>query len=341
MALQSQQPIGQSEIFHTLMDRVSDVASLQTPVLLVGERGTGKELIASRLHFLSPRWERVYVTLNCAAYSDTELEVALFDENGGAFVRAEGGTLFLDHIESCAPHLQEKLLSLLETGFPESGASPDVRLICASGVDLPSAASSGQFRADLIDQIAFTVLSLPPLRIRPDDVPPLVEHFGRRNVSALGAERFPGFSAEAMAVLMSHNWPGNVRELKRVVERSISQAYLVDETLSAVIHALVLDPFASPYRLGPASGTAPDVIKPAQADGSTIVTGDIIGEPIADFPNADFPSADFSARVTAFERGLIDEAMRGADHHQGRAAKHLGLSYHQFRGLLRKHGLKK
>ena len=207
----------------------------------------------------------------------------------------------------------------------ESGASPDVRLICASGVDLPDAASSGQFRADLMDQIAFTVLSLPPLRIRPDDVPPLVEHFGRRSVSALGAERFSGFSAEAMAVLMSRNWPGNVRELKRVVERSISQAYLADETLSAVIHALVLDPFASPYRLGTALGTVPALEVKEGAEGTTIAE----------------PSADFSSRVTTFERGLIDEAMRGADHHQGRAAKHLGLSYHQFRGLLRKHGLKK
>lgn len=338
MALISQQPIGQSESFHALMDRVSDVASLDRPVLLVGERGTGKELIASRLHFLSPRWEQVYVSLNCAAYNEADLDAALFGQIyhdsrpdvESVFLKANGGTLFLDHIETCSPRLQDKLLQTLESASLEAARSHDedtefnVRLICATAADLPLTAQQGRFRPDLINYIAFHVMGLPPLRARADDIPPLVEHFGRKIVSSLGAARFAGFTPEAMAKLMSMPWPGNVRELKLAVERSAAQAYLADESLSLPIASLVLNPF----------GNAP-IIETVETGAARSMRVDTDIAPTAP------QTTEFMDRVMIFERGLIDEAMTVSNGHQGKASDYLGLSYHQFRGLLRKHGLKK
>jgi psp operon transcriptional activator len=348
MALISQQPIGQSDRFHALMDRVSDVASLDRPVLIVGERGTGKALIASRLHFLSPRWEQVYISLNCAAHSEAELEAKLFGyvsydsrpDEESVFITAGGGTLFLDHIEACSPRLQEKLLETLEQReVLASGAAEaedfDVRLICATSVDLNARAQQGLFRPDLIDFVAFHVMPLPPLRARLDDIPPLVEHFGRKITASLGAERFPGFTAEATASLMSRAWPGNVRELKLTVERSVAQAFLADESLSAPIAALVHNPFAGIVIDAPQMTVAS---APAVHIPEVQIAPDVAPKP---HPPSTPPTTALPERVKIFERGLIDEALTLSQDHQGRAAEHLGLTYHQFRGLLRKHGLKK
>ena len=340
--------------------------------MLAGERGTGKELIASRLHFLSPRWEQVYVSLNCAAYDDEALDRELCGEafydsrpdRAGAFERADGGTLFLDHIDHCSPRLQEKLLSILEhnqvlpIGSQEEAETFDVRLVSATSIDLPAAAVRGQFRADLIDRIAFDVISLPPLRARAEDIPPLIEHFGRKMASKLGAERFPGLTPEATADLMRQAWPGNVRELKLAVERSVAKAFLENEALALPIDDLVLDPFAGPYRL---TGAAPSLGQPhnnvypprqgqrpyelPEKEGPEAqLMAAALPAPVSDprASRAEPQSAlDFAGRVMIFERGLINEAMGHARGHQGRAAEYLGLTYHQFRGLLRKHGLKK
>lgn len=343
MSAISQQPIGQSPAFHALMDRVSDAAALDRSVLVVGERGTGKELIASRLHFLSPRWEQTYISVNCAAYSDQLLDEALFGQSffdgrsdiDGQFVRADGGTLFLNNIEQVSLRLQEKLLQALEYGIIDPLGSPDtqevdVRVICAASSDINKAVSEGCFRADLLDRIAFDVIGLPPLRDRIDDVIPLSESFGRKMAVSLGTESFPGFTAEAMAALMGHSWPGNVRDLKMVVERSTAKAFLEDESLSAPIAALVLDPFKDIAGL-----SASLVVDPAIP--AIIENGGELAAP----PPAVPESKAFSERVVVFERGLIDEALIVTKNHQGRAAEHLGLTYHQFRGLLRKHGLKK
>lgn len=360
MALLSQQPIGRSESFHALMDRVSDVAALENAALLAGERGTGKELIASRLHFLSPRWEQVYVSLNCAAYNDAELDSALFGQVFydsrpdiiGAFERAQGGTLFLDHIDHCSARLQEKLLYTLEhnsaapLGAIEDAADINVRLVTATSVDLPTAALNGHFRADLIDRIAFDVINIPPLRLRLDDIVPLTEHFGRKIVSKLGADRFPGFTPEAMDLLMSQPWPGNIRELKLAVERSVVKAFLADETLSYPVDTLTLDPFAGPYRLDQTSQYAPPTAPQPPAAPQIMSSSGSAASMNAEGFTAQAPAPpqtgpDFSSRVMIFERGLVDEALTVSQGHQGRAADYLGLTYHQFRGLLRKHGLKK
>ena len=338
------QPIGQSESFHALMDRISNTASLDRPILIVGERGTGKEMVASRLHFLSPRWEALYVKVNCAAFSDDMLDRELFgetfmdgrDDTNGRFYEADGGTIFLDNIESLSPRLQEKLMRAVEYGEYEAGGEAetqqvDVHLITATGIDLPAAVRRGEFRADLIDRLAFDVITLPPLRARREDIALLAEHFGRKISADLGADAFPGFTAEAMVTMETRDWNGNVRELKTVVERNVARAFLLDETLTNPISDLNFDPFESPYRL---NDTDVSPSTPAEIA--------IIDENIAQTEElpADL-SRSFNERVLVFERRLIDEALRLHDGHQGKAAAHLELTYHSFRGLLRKHGLKK
>lgn len=344
-----------------LMDRVSDVASTDRPALVVGERGTGKELIASRLHFLSPRWERVSVRVNCAAFGEAELDRELFGQTfmdgradtNGRFFEANEGTLFLDAVEQMSPRLQEKLMHTLDHGQIQAtgelyNEDVDVRVVAATSVDLPSAVANGTFRADLLDRLAFHVITLPPLRARREDIPELCEHFGKQAARDLGAEQFPGFTAEAYEVMMDYPFPGNVRELKTLVERSTVRAFLADESLTEPIATLRLDPFDSPYR--PTSlPSAVDVQAPPPVSASS--TPQVAAPENAPAANdsasaqseAEKPQGEqtLTERVMVFERRLIDEAMRLHDDHQGRSAKHLGLTYHQFRGLLRKHGLKK
>lgn len=352
------QPIGQSESFMALMDRVSDVAALEKPVLVAGERGTGKELIANRLHFLSPRWEGIFVSVNCAAFDPDELDRELFgqtfldgrDDTNGRFFEANGGTLFLDAVENIPPHLQEKLIHVIEYGTVQATGElyqedVDVRVVAATSVDLNDAVRRGLFRQDLLDRLAFHVLTLPPLRARRDDIDPLSQAFGRRIVKDLNAPQYPGLSAEAQEQLLTHDFPGNVRELKLLIERSVAQAYLQDETLSEPIGELILNPFESPYDLPPMiapAGSKPIVL---QSGPQTVVETEARPDGRPD-PETLSPAANsnmddgFKERVMTFERRLIDEAMQACKDHQGQAAERLHLSYHQFRGLLRKHGLK-
>lgn len=349
------QLIGESPAFHWLMDRVSDAASIEKPVLIVGERGTGKELIASRLHFLSPRWEKTYIQVNCGAYSDTLLDSLLFGQTyydgrsdiDGQFVRAESGTLFLDNIEFVSLRLQEKLLQALDYGTIDPLGGPDtqkinVRLIAATGIDLQRAVSENRFRADLLDHLSFDVITLPPLRARREDIPSLAEYFARRQASALGAEKFPGFTPEALIFLGEQDWAGNIRELKTVIERSIGRAFLIDESLSRPIDTIANNPFESPWPLK--DRVRPHQNNPPTSSDKTLPNPLTHPPALEDQPlnNHQKQTPDsFSDRVMVFERRLIDEALNVSDNHQGKAADYLALSYHQFRGLLRKHGLKK
>ncbi|TVR92356.1 MAG: phage shock protein operon transcriptional activator, partial [Wenzhouxiangellaceae bacterium] len=196
MARDEQPLIGESPAFLEVLDDVSRAAALERSVLVVGERGTGKELIAERLHFLSPRWDRPLVKLNCAAISEGLLESELFGHEAGAFTdasrprqgrfeMANGGTLFLDELATTSMNVQEKILRVVEYGqFERLGSSQtrevDVRLIGAANVDLPTLAEQGRFRADLLDRLAFDVITLPPLRERREDILPLAEHFAMR-----------------------------------------------------------------------------------------------------------------------------------------------------------------
>ncbi|MDX2225262.1 MAG: phage shock protein operon transcriptional activator [Rhodospirillaceae bacterium] len=326
-------PLGQSPSFLAHLDHISRVAPVDRPVLVIGERGTGKELSAARVHFLSPRWQGPFVKLNCAALPESLLEAELFGVEAGAFTgaarrrqgrfeMAHGGSLFLDEIGNTPLSLQEKILRVIEYGeFERLGGSEtlrvSVRMVAATNVDLPSEAAAGRFREDLLDRLAFDVLTLPPLRARPGDVRMLAEHFGLGMAKALGWSAFPGFTAAAVAALEHHAWPGNVRELKNVVERAISHW----DDPARPIGTVVFDPFESPHRPRP------------KAPPSAAPSLDSPGPPPAPEP------ADYRAAVAAFEHRLLTTALTAARNNQRQAAQRLGLSYHQFRHELRRHGL--
>jgi psp operon transcriptional activator len=205
--------IGQSNNFLEVLEQISQIAPLSKPVLIIGERGTGKELVAARLHYLSKRWEQSYLKLNCAALNENLLETELFGYDSGAFTgankrhegrfeRANNGTLFLDEIANTTGLIQEKLLRVVEYGeFERVGGSrtikTDVRLVAATNEDLPTLAEKGEFRADLLDRLAFDVITLPPLRERLEDIMVLAEHFAINMARELEFELFSGFTEKA------------------------------------------------------------------------------------------------------------------------------------------------
>jgi psp operon transcriptional activator len=333
--------VGQAPAFLDLMEQVSRVAPLDRPVLVIGERGTGKELVAARLHYLSSRWDRPLLRLNAAALPETLLESELFGHEAGAFTGAvrqrrgrfelaDGGSLVLDEIASTSVALQERLLRVVEYGaFERVGGSAtvqvDVRVIGAANVDLPSEAAAGRFRQDLLDRLAFDVLTLPPLRGRREDIPLLAEHFGRAMAHDLGWPAFPGFGAEALDTLLAHPWPGNVRELKNVVERGVYRAGAPGRRIARV----EFDPFASPFRPAPARG------EPGRADQSLPLPPRQDG---AASPHA-AAAMDFRQAVATYERQLLTDALARHRHNQRATAGALGLTYDQLRNQLRKHGL--
>lgn len=318
--------IGESPAFLSMLEHASRAAALDKPVLVIGERGTGKELVAARLHYLSPRWGQPLVKLNCAALTESLLESELFGHEAGAFTgatrrhegrfeRAEGGTLFLDELATVPLRMQEKILRVIEYGeFERVGGSEtlltDARIIGATNEDLPRLAAAGQFRADLLDRLAFDVITVPPLRARFGDIEPLAEHFALNITSELKRSFFAGFSPQALASLESNTWPGNVRELKNTVERSV---YLSDPP-DAPVETIVFDPFESPYRMGQ-------------------------GEPPQIQTRSPQWPVDLKQEVAALESTRVQQALADHSFHQGRAAEALGLSYHQFRGYLRKHDI--
>ncbi len=318
--------LGESPPFLKVLEEVSQVAPLGKPVLIVGERGTGKELVAARLHFLSHRWEGEFVKMNCAAISESLLESELFGHEAGAFTgatrthhgrfeRAHGGTLFLDELANTSPLVQEKLLRVIEYGeFERVGGNRtltcDVRLIAATNEDLPALAAENRFRYDLLDRLAFDVITLPPLRERAEDILLLAEHFAITMTNELGREYFPGFSSAARDALLAHYWPGNVRELKNVVERAVYR-----NPYATAVDDIVFDPFQSPFR---PKGPAP----------SPSVSADAVRLPL-----------DLKAEIRSMEVMLIERAMESARHNQRKAAELLGLTYDQLRGYLKKYEL--
>lgn len=330
--------VGQSSAFIEMMEQASRAAALNRPVLVIGERGTGKELIAARLHFLSHRWEGPLIKLNCAALPESLLETELFGHEVGAFTGAvrrregrfelaDGGTLFLDEIANASLAAQEKILGVIEYGsFERVGSSKalqvDVRVIGATNIDLPDAAKSGAFRYDLLDRLAFDVITVPPLRERPDDINPLVDHFGRAMALELGWEQFAGFTKNARSSLEEYGWPGNVRELKNVVERAVYRS-----ARDGRIDTVNFDPFASPYR--PISGEPTENARPSDA---------LRQDPAEAVPALTRPF-DFETSVAAFERNILERALLQNRHNQRAAARHLGLAYHQFRHKLMKYEL--
>ncbi len=327
--------IGNSAALALALERVSQLAPINRPVLIVGERGTGKELAADRLHYLSARWDAPLLKVNCAAIAEPLLESELFGHEPGAFTgatkthrgrfeRADGGTLFLDELGTMSMRLQEKLLRLVEYGeFERLGGQKtlqvDVRVIAATNADLRALADRGEFRADLLDRLSFDVVHLPALRQRPEDIPDLANHFALQMCAELGWELFPGFSDRAMAELERYPWPGNIRELKNAVERSV---YRWEEP-NTEVDSVVVDPFVSPY--APAPTSAADACKPLASQPTAVAA---LALP-----------QDFAAHMNELECNLVRQALAANGGNQRRSAEVLGLSYDQLRGLVRKHKL--
>jgi len=322
--------LGQSEAFLDFQEHLSRVAPINRPVLIVGERGTGKELAASRLHFLSDRWRGPLVALNCSALNPSLIEAELFGHERGAFTGAEerrtgrfeaadGGTLFLDEIGNIPMEVQEKILRVVEYGtFERVGSSEsidvDVRIIAATNADLIALTDEGRFMRDLLDRISFEVLFLPPLRERHGDIFLLATHFAGRMALELGWQEMPQFSREAMDALERHNWPGNVRELKNLVERAV---YRSD---SPLISHIDFDPFR--VKASVREGQEPEA-KPALKKTDSL--DDPKGKPL-------------NQAVRELQIRFLKRALNEARFNQKQAARILGLTYHQFRGLYRKYG---
>jgi len=330
MDRQQEQPlIGESQAFLEVLERVSRVAQLNRPVLIIGERGTGKELIAARIHYLSPRWDRPFVKLNCAALAESLLETELFGHEAGSFTGAtrrrigrfelaNEGSLFLDELANTSDRVQEKVLRVIEYGELERVGGndtirTDVRIIGATNEDLPALADEGRFRADLLDRLAFDVITLPPLRERRDDILPLAQHFAVKMAGELGLELFAGFSEEARQRLLDYAWPGNVRELKNVVERAVYSSLDNEGRVSEIN----FDPFDSPWRPGGKTSAASGPDDPRAPDGPY----------------------DFKTHVQDTEIALLRAALEHCRFNQKKTAEYLGMTYHQLRGYLRKYEL--
>jgi len=339
--------IGQSFAFLDSVERASRAAALNRPVLVVGERGTGKELIAERLHRLSNRWDGPLVTMNCAALPETLIEAELFGHEAGAFTgatkarvgrfeEAHGGTLFLDELATLSTGAQERLLRAVEYGeVTRIGSSRaiqvDVRVVAATNELLPDLVDKGRFRADLLDRLSFEVVTLPPLRAREGDVAVLCEHFGRRMASELGWPYWPGFGPQATDQLAGYDWPGNVRELRNVVERAV---YRWDDP-ERPVDAIQFDPFESPWR--PAASPSNSV----RVEPSPIAAGPMSNDPIPASPQAAamLDCDDFRAAVLTHEKRLLEAALRRCRFNQRATAAALKLSYDQLRHALRRHDL--
>ena len=327
--------IGEAPAFLEMLEHVSRAAQLSKPVLVVGERGTGKELIVSRLHFLSPRWEQPLIKVNCAALTETILESELFGHEQGAFTgaarthvghfeRADGGTLVLDELATISLRMQEKILRVIEYGeLQRVGGSDtisvDVRIAGSTNADLQALAAEGLFREDLLDRLAFDVVTVPPLRERTEDILPLAYAFALNMASELKREYFAGFGARASSALLRHDWPGNVRELKNAVERSVYRASDQEEQ----INKIAFDPFDSPFRLAEPTKGRPIQTITAAAKKKILLP------------------LDLKARVQDTERELLVAGLERARFNQRVAAELLGLTYDQLRGKIRKHDLDK
>ncbi|MDD9194333.1 phage shock protein operon transcriptional activator [Aliivibrio sp. S3MY1] len=326
--------IGESDAFLSTLDHASQLATIDRPILILGERGTGKELIAQRLHFLSKRWDEPLVSLNCAALSSGTLDSELFGHDAGSFTgakqrhqgrfeRANGGSLFLDELGTAPLTVQEKLLRVIEYGeYERVGGShtlkADVRLICATNQNPQDLVVEKKFRADLLDRLSFDVIHLPPLRYREQDVLLLAEHFAIKMCQEMNLRYFAGFSYYAQQQILDYDWPGNVRELRNCIERAVFK----HNHEEAQIESIQLNPFLSPWEDSQLT-SSPSAILNAQKREEQAISLPL----------------NLKQFQIEQEKALLEQALLKSQHHQRKAAEELGITYHQFRGLLKKHQL--
>ncbi len=310
--------LGKSPPMQVLFDLIRKVGPAGVPVLITGESGTGKDLVAKALHGQSPRAGNKFLSINCAAVPESLLESELFGHERGAFSgavkartgyfrEADGGTLFLDEIGDMSPGQQAKLLHALESGeiIPVGSEKPvrvDVRLVAATNRDLEELARKGTFREDLLFRIDTVRLELPPLRERRDDIPLLAAHFLARVSLTTGVEA-PSLSAASMRCLLDHSWPGNVRELAHAIEHAVLVA--VGEKIQ------------------------PEDLPTRVCDEQTALTS---------MASASDGTAFREAR-SAFERAYFSDILKRADGKMGLAARLAGIHRTTFHKKLRQLGL--
>jgi two-component system response regulator AtoC len=319
-----------------LMSFVRKVAASEaTTILVQGESGTGKDLIAKAIHYESVRQEKPFVAINCSAIPETLMEAELFGHEKGAFTDAkqmkkglfevaDGGTLFLDEIGELSPLLQAKLLRVLEDQVIRRvggvrDMQVDVRVIAASNRDLEKAVREGHFRQDLYYRLAIIAIFIPPLRERKEDILPLVSFFIER-YNRRFRKSVQGIADETRRLLQQHNWPGNVRELKNSIERAM---ILEDEAL--------LRPVYLPFSVSEAqAGLTAFERTAARASGQALHNGRLL-------PRLYIPEGGTS--LEEVERAMVELAMKQANNNQTHAAKLLDISRDALRYKLKKFGL--
>ncbi len=316
--------IGRSESMLAVFKMIETVARTNSTILLTGESGTGKGLVAQAVHFHSLRRDKPMVSLNCGALPETLLESELFGHMRGAFTGAESnkkgllevaekGTVFLDEIGEMSPVMQVKLLRVLqERRFRRVGGLEelvaDIRVIAATNQDLTRLVAENHFREDLFYRINVIPITLPPLRERREDIPLLTDHFLAKYAEQMG-KRVTSVSHDALDLLLRHEWPGNIRELENVIERAValeSTPMILPESLPPVLRG------DGPVRAGSAQK--------------------LEGLPAGGF--------DLEAHVKEIERGYIAQALQRAGGVQVKAAELLGMSFRSFRYYVKKYNLR-
>jgi two-component system response regulator PilR (NtrC family) len=314
--------IGRSDAMLEVFKMIETVARTNSTILLTGESGTGKGLVAQAIHFHSLRRDRPLVALNCGAMPEALLESELFGHMRGAFTGAEAnkkgllevaerGTIFLDEIGEMSAVMQVKLLRVLqERRFRRVGGleelTADIRVITATNQDLTRAVAEGRFREDLFYRINVIPITLPPLRERREDVPLLAEHFLAKYVEQMG-KTINGIPHGAMELLVRYDWPGNIRELENVIERAVA----LESTPAILADSL-----------------------PPSVRGASARNGASVSEPLLDGP------FDLEAHVKEIERAYIAQALERAGGVQVKAAEMLGMSFRSFRYYVKKYNLR-
>jgi two-component system response regulator PilR (NtrC family) len=313
--------IGRSEAMLEVFKMIETVARTNSTILLTGESGTGKGLVAQAVHFHSLRREKPMVSLNCGAMPETLLESEMFGHMRGAFTGAdankkgllevaEKGTIFLDEIGEMSPVMQVKLLRVLqERRFRRVGGleelQADIRVIAATNQDLTKAVAEGRFREDLYYRINVIPIALPALRERREDIPLLAEHFLAKYAEQM-EKPITAIARSAMDLLLQHDWPGNIRELENVIERAVA----LERT-----PAILPESLPPSIRGGaPRNGTQPEYL-----------------------PDSGF---DLEAHVKEIERGYIAQALERSGGVQVKAAELLGMSFRSFRYYVKKYNLR-